>query len=118
VNAMKQIGLAVRMYSFANSNSYPTNFSQITNNLPERFDGGIHLDDFEFVSNIASMNMGKRPDRTVLVRERIARKTPEGKWVRVYGMRDGSVWEETSADGNFDAWEQDPHPHGFESIIR
>jgi outer membrane lipopolysaccharide assembly protein LptE/RlpB len=104
VNAMKQISLAVRFYAQEHHNEFPTNMNQITNNLPPRFADPVKLESFEFVSHAMAVNWRSKPD-TIIVRERVARQTSEGKWARVYGLIDGHVIEQISDDDNFESWE-------------
>lgn len=105
INAMKQLGFAMRIFAGDHNQQYATNFDQLENGLGgvTNFPGDIGLDFFEFV-NIGLVN-GTMPGK-IIFRERVARQTPDGKWERVYGMADGSVEVQTSDDGNFNAFEQ------------
>jgi hypothetical protein len=106
VNALKQLGLAMRIYAGDHEERYATNFDQLISGgeiLTTNFNGGVTVSDFEFM-NVGLVN-DTMPDK-IIFRERIPRQTPDGKWQRVYGMADGSVWTQTSADGNFDAYEK------------
>jgi hypothetical protein len=48
-----------------------------------------------------------KPGETVLFREKQARRSPQGEWVKVYGFADGSTRIHTEPNEvNFDAWEQ------------
>jgi hypothetical protein len=103
VNDAKMIGLAMRIWAGDNNDQYPTNFDDMTNEL-----GGvtneIHLKEtFEFV-NAGAAN--EHYPQMLMLREITPRQAPDGKWERVYGLADGSVWTETSSDGNFDAYEK------------
>jgi hypothetical protein len=105
INAMKQLGFAMRIFAGDNNQQFATNFDQLKNGLGgvTNFPGDIGLDSFEFV-DVGLVN-GTMPGK-IIFRERVTRRTPEGKWERVYGMADGSVEVLTSDDGNFDAFEQ------------
>ena len=93
ISAMKQICLAMQMHA-GEEDKLATNFDQITKYLPP----GFSVDAFEIVSQAV---LGK-----IIVRERTARRTPDGKWARVYGLFDGRAIEHISEDGNFDDWEK------------
>ena len=105
VNAMKQLGLAMRVYAGDNNGQYATNFDQLKAELGgvTNFTGNIGLDSVEFVN--AGLVNETLPDKLIF-RERVARQAPDGKWERVYGLADGSVWTQTSNDGNFNDYEQ------------
>lgn len=105
VNAMKQLGLAMRVYAGDNNDQYATNFDQLKAELGgvTNFTGNIGLDSIEFIN--AGMVNETMPDKLIF-RERVARQAPDGKWERVYGWADGSVWTQTSNDGNFNDYEQ------------
>jgi myosin heavy subunit len=90
VNAIKQLGLAMRIYSGDNNNQYATKFEQLKPELngATNFAGNISLDAFEF------MNVGLVNDSTpdmIIFRERVPRVAPNGWWYRAYGLADGSV---------------------------
>jgi RNA polymerase sigma factor (sigma-70 family) len=89
-DAMKQIGLAMRLYGADHNNQYPTNFDQIKDELVvTNFAGNIGLDAFEFMN--AGLVNESMPQMIVL-RQRIARQFSESEaWVREYGLADGSV---------------------------
>jgi RNA polymerase sigma factor (sigma-70 family) len=104
INALKQIGVAMRVWAGDNDNKFATNFEAVYNELGGTNKlGGIDVDEFEF------MNVGllkdDLPDK-IAFRERVPRRAPDGKWERAYGLVDGSVQSITSADGNFDEWEK------------
>ena len=100
INALKEIGLAMRIYANDHGYQFATNFDQITNELGHtNFPGNISLDAFEF------MNAGQvdvtMPQMAIL-RERVARRTPTGdSWEREYGLADGSVQTAYNENGDF-----------------
>ncbi len=106
VNAMKQLGLAMLMYSEKHNDQYPANFDQLSGNsfFSTKYPGGVGINEFEFVSP-GLVNGRDTPDRIVF-REQQPRQTPDGKWERFYGLADGSVQKQTSDDGHFDVWEK------------
>lgn len=104
INAMKQLGLAMRVYAGNHDNQYPTNVAQLTNDheLDSFYIGGIDLGAFDFMN--AGLPGGN--PQMLELRERLARQAPDGSWNRIYGFADGSVQSANSIDGNFDAWEK------------
>ncbi len=113
MNDAKQIMLAIHNYAANNNNQYPTNLTQLQNELADAPDsgGGGTLDNFEM------MNLGKARDMSpwvILLREKTPQLSPNGGWSRMYGLSDGSVQEAKPADGNFDAWEQNWQQHETE----
>jgi RNA polymerase sigma factor (sigma-70 family) len=106
-NAMKMVGISLRLYSGDNGGQFPTNLLQLTSELGPYTNtwtlGGIDLWSFDFV-NAGAVSL-EHPNMVAL-RERLARQAPDGTWQRIYGFADGSVQTATSYDGNFDAWEK------------
>jgi RNA polymerase sigma factor (sigma-70 family) len=103
INASKQIGLGMVMYANDHNNQFPTNINEVTTYLnTTNFPGNIGLDVFELV-NVGTARLS---GQMLMLRESSPRQSPQGKWERVYGMTDGAVQLQSSADGNFDAWEQ------------
>ena len=111
INALKQVGLAMRIFSGDNANQFPTNFDQMTAELngTTNFPGNIPLDSFELV-NAGRVNLDY--PQMIASRERVPRQRPDGTWERVYLLADGSVQTETSPDGNFDSYEQQQQQYG------
>jgi len=105
INAMKQLGLAMRIYAGDHNDQYATNFDQLKYELNgvTNFPGNISLNDIEFM-NIGLVNE-TMPDK-IMFRQRNPDKMISGAWMRVYGLGDGSVQMQYSNDGNFDAYEQ------------
>lgn len=106
VNALKQIGLAMRIYAQDHQDQYPTNFADINYELSgiTNFFGDVPLDSLELV-NVGVAN-DQQNLQMIAGREKQPRQRPDGRWERVYLLSDGSVQTESSADGNFDAYEQ------------
>ncbi|HET7625248.1 MAG TPA: sigma-70 family RNA polymerase sigma factor [Verrucomicrobiae bacterium] len=115
VSAMKYLGLDMLLYAKDHNNQFPTSLysheflkkyesnPNLLRDIPaiEYMNGG----EVKFVSNVASGDTVEHPNM-VLLRERIARQSPDGTWRRLYLFADGSVQTATSYDGNFDAWEK------------
>jgi len=105
-NAIKQLGLAARLYAGDNNNQYPTNFAQLKDDLAgvTNFAGNISLDSIEFVN--AGLVNEAMPEM-IIFRERIPRLLPpNGPWQRVYGLADGSAQTIYSPTENFDEYEK------------
>ena len=116
VGALKYVGLAMFIYSSDHQEQFPTNFTQIVDNLNGQdnfdgtnFDGNIPLDAFELVH---AGSASKQYPQMIMTRERVPRQKPDGTWERIYGLADGSVQTETSPDGNFDSYEQQQQQYG------
>jgi RNA polymerase sigma factor (sigma-70 family) len=109
INAVKMLGLDMRLYAGDHDNQFPTNSlyklavdygqTNLLHNIPP----------LDFINvGLTKLNSQNQPDypSMVLVRERLARQAPDGTWSRIYLFADGSVQTATSYDGNFDAWER------------
>jgi RNA polymerase sigma factor (sigma-70 family) len=103
INDAKMVGLAMRIWAGDNNDQYPTNFDDMTNELGGVTNETHFKETFEFVN--AGVANEQYP-QMLMLREITPRQSPDGKWERVYGLADGSVWTETSSDGNFDAYEK------------
>jgi len=110
VDALKYVGLAMYVYSGDHQEQFPTNFTQIVDNLKGQdnfdgtnFEGNIPLESFELVKPGSA---SKQYPQMIMLRERVPRQKPDGTWERLYGLADGSVQTQQSPDGNFDAYEQ------------
>ena len=110
INAMKYLGLDMRIYAGDHGNQFPTNNDLYR--LAKNYDSNTNLlqgiPAIEYKNMGAKLNSQNDPDypSLVVLRERIARQSPDGTWHRIYGLADGSVQTATSYDGNFDAWEK------------
>ena len=111
INAMKDLGLDMRIYAGDHNNQFPTNDRLYQ--LAKDYDNNKNL--LQDIPAIEYLNIGAvkfiseneldHPNM-VMLRERIARQAPDETWRRVYLFADGSVQTATSYDGNFDAWEK------------
>jgi hypothetical protein len=108
-NAMKQLGLAMRIYAGDHNEQYATNFDQLKDELGgvTNFQGNIGFDTFDFM-NVGLVN-DTMPDKLIF-REKAPRQISNGEWERVYGLSDGSVQTVKSDDINFTVWEQQHSP--------
>jgi len=97
--------LTIRIYTADFGNELVlTNLDQFKSLIRDGSYTNLPLEEFEIVPNPAPWNTNT--PEAIVVRERAPRQTPDGKWARVYGLVDGSVTEQISADGYFDPWEQ------------
>lgn len=114
INAAKVFNLTMRILAGDNNNLYPTNFNdefvnQLTTvKLPSGStkDMTNWLNTFEFMPGLTSAQIAEKFPEGIILREKVARQTPDGKWERVYSYADGSAWYQTSDDGNFDSFER------------
>lgn len=89
IDAMKQVGLALRIHEGVHGGRFATNFSQLTDQLGAVTNiNGVSLDSFEFVN--AGLVNDTMPEMIIL-REKEPRQDPQGAWYREYGFVDGSV---------------------------
>jgi RNA polymerase sigma factor (sigma-70 family) len=111
MNAMKYLGLDMRIYAGDHNNQFPTNDNVYQ--LAKNYDSNTNL--LQGIPAIEYLNIGSAKfvsedkleyPNLVMLRERIARQAPDGTWHRVYLFADGSGQTATSYDGNFDAWEK------------
>lgn len=106
VDAAKYIGLAMAIYSADHNEQYPTNFDGILSCLNADYtnsSGNLSLDTFELLNTGVA---NRQTPHLIALRERAPRRTPEGRWERIYLLADGSVQTLRTDDGNFDSLEQ------------
>lgn len=105
-NDLKQWALRFLTYASKANDKSPDTWEQVADQLPAaQRDSFLSFatNNFEIVYHgqmFTSENGGK-----ILFRERQARLSPSGQWVRTYGFADGNVETHSEPDGNFDAWE-------------
>jgi hypothetical protein len=110
VNAMKELGLAMRIYAGDHNNQYATNFDQLKNELGgvTNFDGNISLNDIQFV------NAGVVDDtmpQMIIFSERVPQQqSPNGSWAHIYGLADGSVQTIFGDEQTFEEYEKQHSP--------
>ena len=109
IDTMKYVGLAMRIYSGDHNDALVTNFDQIaqTKLYDTNSPGSIALDNLEFM-NVGLLSYAQ--PEMIMFREKNPRQTLKGKWVREYGLVDGSVQTIYSDDGNFDVYEKQHSP--------
>jgi hypothetical protein len=102
VNDAKMAGLDCYMFADDHHNQWPGSFAQLKAANPK-----IRVSDanWEFVSG-GNRNRYKDPSKTILFREKEARLSPDGKFLRIYTLADGSVQLVASPDEDFTASEK------------
>ena len=108
VNALKNLGLAARIFSTDHADRLPTTFDEMRNEMglaaDGTFPGGISPDLFEFFSH--ERPISEREPQLILFREKVARRLPDGNWERSYCLTDGSVQRLHNDHGDFSQYEQ------------
>ena len=102
VNQSKMSVMDCYLFAKAHQNQWPTDFEQLKAWKPEI---PLSDSDWEFVSGGTLRGFGE-PERTILFREKKSRLSPDGKYVRLYALADGSVRTETSVADDFAAVEK------------
>jgi len=105
VDAMKQLGLAARIYATDNEDRFPKTFEEMRAEIGERLPGNMSLERFEFMPH--ERVISELEPEMILFREKEARKMPDGTWNRAYTMADGSVQQRNSATTDFTEWEKE-----------
>ncbi len=109
VNALKNLGLAARIFSVDHADRMPTTFDEMRPEMglsPQgTYPGGISPDLFDFPPHERPLSE-QEPER-ILLREKVARQLPSGKWERCYLLTDGSVQRESNDDNDFSKFERD-----------
>jgi hypothetical protein len=100
--------LAFILFAEKHQDQFPTDFEQAKDFLPQRAkaETNVTTDRFEIVYQGKWTDI-KNPMKTVVLREKHARQSLDGKWNRAYGFADGHSEIHTEANGNFDAWEKE-----------
>jgi RNA polymerase sigma factor (sigma-70 family) len=100
VNAGKTLGLAARIYATDNQDTLPVSFEQILPTLSPTGEptlrGGIRPEQFEFYPQPRAISEAE--PELILFRERQAEPKPDGGWMRVYVLVDGSVQQVSSEE--------------------
>ena len=102
LNHAKQGVLAFVMYANDNQQQFPASFEQAAPYFKEGLEP-IEMN-FEIVY-VGSITNITNAAGTVVLREKHASQTLDGKWRKTYGFADGHAEVRTEPDGNFDDWE-------------
>jgi RNA polymerase sigma factor (sigma-70 family) len=107
INALKNLGLAARIFSTDHQDRLPTTFDEMRNELglaaDGTFPGGISPSLFEFFPH--ERPISEAEPQMIMFREKTARQLPNGEWERCYALADGSVQTRHSANGDFSQYE-------------
>ena len=105
MNQSKQWALASILYANDRQNQLPDNFQQLKTYLPK---AGLSDSNWEIVSggNLNSFVNSSQNSRIILLREKAARQSPDGKYVKAYAFVDGHVEMISSPDDDFAALEK------------
>jgi hypothetical protein len=102
LNHARQGVLAFIMFANENQQQFPASFDQAA---PFFKDGLAPIEmNFEIVYVGSITNITNAPG-TIVLREKRASPTLDGKWRKTYGFADGHAEIHTEPDGNFDEWE-------------
>jgi len=102
VNDSKMADLACFLFADAHQGQWPKSFAQL-NNQPSSI---RNMDsNWEFVSG-GNRNRFNNPSQTILFREKQSRPGPDGKFIKIYALADGSVQTVGSPEADFQAMEK------------
>ncbi len=109
VNALKNLGLAARIFSTDHQDRLPTTFDEMRNEMglsaEGTFPGGISPNLFEFFPH--ERIISETEPQMIMFREKAARQLPNGDWERSYALVDGSVQTLHSPNGDFSQFERE-----------
>jgi len=119
LNDARAITAALRKYADERQGEFPRNLDQVVAYLPQALEADsppsasppatntrlTGTNDFEIVYQGSQNDLTNIPlRRVVLIRERHAWLTPDGKWARTYGFADGAA-EMVESDDDFQSWD-------------
>jgi hypothetical protein len=100
----KKLALACVLFAKAHGNKLPQDFGFGQLKPFDPMDG-LSESDWEIVSS-GNLHSFANPGQTILLREKDARKSPRGEFVKTYAFADGHVDRLSSPDNNFTALEK------------
>ena len=100
INESKQWALACIMFADDHRNQLPKNFEQM-----KTYVRGLSSSNWEIVSG-GNLNSFADTSKTILLQEKESRPSPDGKFLKVYALADGSVQLVSSPDDDFAAMEK------------
>lgn len=107
VDALKNLGLAARVFSTDHQDRLPTTFEEMKNEMqlsPEGLlPGGVPAELFEFFPH--ERTVSEFEPQMILFQEKAPRRLPNGTWERIYCLCDGSVHRVNRASGDFSDFE-------------
>ncbi len=109
INALKNLGLAARIFSTDHQDRLPTTFEEMKTELSGvvaadgTLPGGVSLDLLEYHPH--DRTVSEFEPQMILFREKAPRRLPNGTWERIYCLCDGSVHRVNRASGDFSDFE-------------
>ncbi|MDB6015547.1 MAG: polymerase, sigma-24 subunit, subfamily [Pedosphaera sp.] len=99
--------LAFMMSADKNQGQFPTNFEQAAAFLPDqaKVETNLFSDQFEIVYQ-GGLNKLTNAPNVIMLREKQAWQTPDGKWAKIYGFADGHSEMHAKVDDDFDTYEK------------
>ena len=102
IRGAQQGVLAFIMFAADNNQQWPTNFAQARpylGNIVEQVETNFDVAYQGLITNLAN------PSTAIVLKEKQAWQSLNGKWMKTYGFADGHSEVHTEANGNFDDWE-------------
>lgn len=107
MQTIKKWGLMFRVYAGDNGDQFPGSWDQVAEQIPQRERASFinfARENFEIAYRGKDQTTANHPSG-ILFREKQARHSPTGKWVKVYGFMDGSASSRSEPGVNFEAFE-------------
>jgi hypothetical protein len=106
LNGLKQWMLAFHKYSEANNGALPESFAQAGGFFDNATTFNLDLDQYEIVYR-GPISKLTEPSRTIVIREKEARRAWNGRWTKGYGFADGHSEIHAEASPDFSKWERE-----------
>lgn len=109
INALKNLGLAARVFSTEHQDRLPITFEEMKPELSGvvaadgTLLGGVSLDLIEHHPH--ERTVSETEPQMILFREKAPRRLPNGTWERIYSVGDGSVHRINRVSGDFSDFE-------------
>ena len=100
-----QAGLLFLMFADDNTNDFPTNFDQVARYIGNTNFARVFGSEFEIVYHGSRADISNASS-AIVVQEREAWPTYDGKWAKVYGFADGHARMVTEPNNDFTGFEQ------------
>ncbi|HKS37999.1 MAG TPA: sigma-70 family RNA polymerase sigma factor [Verrucomicrobiae bacterium] len=106
MNYVKHWVLAFMLFAEDNEGRFPADFGRAQAYYGGGNIGNLSSDQFEIV-HTGKLSEIPEPARTIIIREKEIRYSPEGKPTKAYGFADGHSEIHTAPNGDFSQWEQE-----------
>ena len=108
LNFSKQWVLAMYMYAGDHQDQLPNDFEPAKAYVAKEVLSATNVttEQFEIVYQ-GTLTSITNPSQVVVLREKQAHQSSNGKWAKTYGFGDGHAELHSEADGNFEAWEKE-----------